>query len=65
MLLARNMAAAQKRILCLNEEIERVVSHEGNTMLSSHLLHGAIQVGLSSKVMHTNMSYDVNLLTKR
>lgn len=46
-LLARKMAAAQQRILCLNEEIERVVSHEDKKMLSSHLLHGAIQVGLS------------------
>ncbi|KAL7551966.1 hypothetical protein ACHAWF_015183 [Thalassiosira exigua] len=43
-LLSRKMAHLQdERILELNEEIERVVSHEGDGLLSSHLLHGSNQ----------------------
>ena len=37
------MSREQDRILELNKEIERVVSHNGNELLSSHLLHGVCQ----------------------
>jgi len=43
-LLARNMSRMQDRIDELDTEIERVTSHVGNDLLSSHLLHGAEQV---------------------
>jgi len=43
-LLARNMSRIQDRIDELDSEIERVTSHVGNDLLSSHLLHGAEQV---------------------
>jgi len=43
-LLARNMSRMQDRIDVLDTEIERVTSHVGNDLLSSHLLHGAEQV---------------------
>jgi len=43
-LLARNMARMQDRIDELDTEIERVTSHVGIDLLSSHLLHGAEQV---------------------
>ena len=42
-LLARNMSHMQNRIEELSREIERVVSHDGNELLSSHLLHGSDQ----------------------
>ena len=42
-LLARNMSHMQNRIEELSREIERVVSHNGNELLSSHLLHGSDQ----------------------
>ena len=43
-LLARNMSRMQDQIDELDTEIERVTSHVGNDLLSSHLLHGAKQV---------------------
>ena len=43
-LLARNMSRMQDRIGELDSEIERVNSHVGKELLSSHLLHGAEQV---------------------
>ena len=43
-LLARNMSRMQDRVDELDTEIERVTSHVGNDLLSSHLLHGAKQV---------------------
>ena len=42
-LLARNMSHMQNRIEELSREVERVVSHDGNELLSSHLLHGSDQ----------------------
>jgi len=42
--LARNMSRMQDRINELDTEIERITSHVGNELLSSHLLHGAEQV---------------------
>jgi len=42
-LLARDLSREQDRVLELNKEIERVVSHNGNELMSSRLLHGVSQ----------------------
>ena len=51
LLLAQKMSQTETRMFELNEEIERVVSYQGNTQFSSHLLHGASQVRIAEDFM--------------